>query len=314
MTFARAVSRAFPAIWTVIVLVGIVGGATATTPGGWAASLFVLVFFLVASWRFLVPGLVLAPAPAAPIAAIGVVAVAVRGWWVDGAVTDGVTDSASWAPLLLAVVAVVAAVLGPATGVRDPIGTPLTFPLREGRWLAVEGNGRIVNHHWPARRQQGAFDLVRLSRWGRSRAGFLRSTDDDFHAFGTPVVAPCDGRVTVAIDGIPDGVPDTARPAGNHVVIDTGREKVVLAHLRAGTVAVASGDTVASGDHLGEVGNSGNSTEPHLHIHAERDGRPLRLVFSDVRGRVGKGAVIRAGSTTAALPDRMSRTARRKDG
>jgi murein DD-endopeptidase MepM/ murein hydrolase activator NlpD len=67
---------------------------------------------------------------------------------------------------------------------------------------------------------------------------------------------------------------------------------VVLAHLRLGTVSVTAGDVVRVGQLLGEVGNSGRSTEPHLHIHAERDGTGLDLQFIGVTGGLYRGRTI----------------------
>jgi murein DD-endopeptidase MepM/ murein hydrolase activator NlpD len=80
--------------------------------------------------------------------------------------------------------------------------------------------------------------------------------------------------------------------AGNHVTIDNGHELIELDHLRQSTVVVGTGDRVRSGDRIGEVGNSGNSAEPHLHIQASRNGQPLRLRFTDVTGRLGQGRII----------------------
>ncbi|MCP2192707.1 Peptidase family M23 [Williamsia deligens] len=282
----------WPVIWLVIVAADTATGATVSTSGGWLAALGALVFFLVMAWRFLVPGLVLAPVPAAPICAVATAAVAVRGAWVDGSPFSGFRDPASWVGPALATGAIALAMVAPFTGVLDEVSRPMLFPLRDGRWLAVEGDGRIFNHHWPVPAQRGAWDLVRLGSNGRSRRGFRQAADGDFAAYGAPVVAPCDGTVVRAVDGLADGVPTTTHPAGNHVVIDTGSERVVLAHLHYGSVRVEQGQHVTAGVVLGEVGNSGNSTEPHLHIHAERDGVPLRLRFDDVRRRVGKGAVI----------------------
>jgi hypothetical protein len=37
-------------------------------------------------------------------------------------------------------------------------------------------------------------------------------------------------------------------------------------------LAVRAGDSVAVGEPLGRVGNTGNTGEPHLHIHAQRPG------------------------------------------
>jgi murein DD-endopeptidase MepM/ murein hydrolase activator NlpD len=77
--------------------------------------------------------------------------------------------------------------------------------------------------------------------------------------------------------------------AGNHVAINCGEFFLILAHLRQGSIAVAAGDTVKAGDILGQMGNSGNSSEPHLHLHAQRGlpeqarlaGEPLWLTIDN---------------------------------
>ncbi|MEH3155431.1 MAG: M23 family metallopeptidase [Gordonia paraffinivorans] len=286
------ITRAWPVAWLLIVAVDVVTGVTTTSPGPGMTVMGALMFFLLMAYRFLVPGLILAPAPMLPICAVGMVLVAGRAGSLDEPLLSGLGDPSAWIGLVLAVGAIVLTLIAPFTGVREEVSSPMLFPLRDGRWLAAEGDGRILNHHWPVPEQRGAWDLVRLGTRQRSRKGFRAVPDSAYFAFGAPVVAPCEGTVVRSVDGLPDGVADTDRPAGNHVVIDTGRELVVLAHLRHGSVAVSQGMTVAPGDPIGEVGNSGNSTEPHLHIHAERDGRPLRLRFTDIRRRVGKGAVV----------------------
>ncbi|MFE0461586.1 peptidoglycan DD-metalloendopeptidase family protein [Kitasatospora sp. NPDC058965] len=83
-----------------------------------------------------------------------------------------------------------------------------------------------------------------------------------------------------------------APPYGNHVVLDTGDAVVKLAHLRPGSVTVTVGQHVEAGRLLGEVGNSGNSTEPHLHLHAERDGQGLDLRFTGIRGPLHRGRTV----------------------
>lgn len=75
--------------------------------------------------------------------------------------------------------------------------------------------------------------------------------------------------------------------------VDTGREIVELAHLRPVSLTVSRGDTVRAGQLIGETGNSGNTSEPHLHLHAERDGVGLDLRFTGIRGRLYRGRVIR---------------------
>ena len=69
---------------------------------------------------------------------------------------------------------------------------------------------------------------------------------------------------------MPPTTDPTLHPVGNHVVIEVAPEQYLLmAHLRPGSVAVKEGDVVQAGDAIGLTGNSGNSTEPHLHIHLQ---------------------------------------------
>ncbi|MFE9603986.1 M23 family metallopeptidase [Streptomyces hokutonensis] len=177
---------------------------------------------------------------------------------------------------------------------RAPLSRPLRFPL-EGTWYVVQGGGRLLNHHAQVPEQRGALDLVALGPLGtRTRRGHDLTA---YAAYGRPVRSPCDGRVISAADTVRDQRPGEISyqpPYGNHVFLDTGREIVKLAHLRPGSVTVARGDTVRAGQLLGEVGNSGNTTEPHLHLHAERDGLGLDLEFTGVPGRLHRGRTVRA--------------------
>lgn len=179
-----------------------------------------------------------------------------------------------------------------------PLSAPLRFPFDTGSWSVVQGGGRGLNHHRSVPEQRGALDLVRLGPVG-FRTGVAAGRLDAYAAYGTPLLAPCDGVVVRAVDGLPDQPPGRLRYGplyGNHVAVDTGRELVYLVHLRPGSLRVAVGERVTAGRLLGEVGNSGNSTEPHLHIHAERDGLGLDLAFSGVRGRLHRGRTIRTRS------------------
>ncbi|MER9882371.1 M23 family metallopeptidase [Mesorhizobium sp. M0118] len=71
----------------------------------------------------------------------------------------------------------------------------------------------------------------------------------------------------------------TIATRGNHVIVDCGDFHVEIAHLQRGSVRVAAGAPVSSGDQVGKVGNSGNTAEPHLHVHAldpeKNDGVPM---------------------------------------
>ncbi|MEU7063850.1 M23 family metallopeptidase [Streptomyces sp. NPDC046161] len=175
-----------------------------------------------------------------------------------------------------------------------PVSVPLRFPLRDGTWLIAQGGGRGLNHHLPQPEQRGAIDVIGIgTRGARLKGG---TGPDAYRIHGAKLYAPCDGLVVSAEDGYTDQTPGVIRyepPYGNHVFIDTGSEIVKLAHLRPGSVTVSAGERVHTGQLLGEVGNSGNTSEPHLHIHAEREGVGLDLRFTGIPGTLHRGRTLR---------------------
>jgi murein DD-endopeptidase MepM/ murein hydrolase activator NlpD len=91
------------------------------------------------------------------------------------------------------------------------------------------------------------------------------------YVFGADIVAPCNGDVVAIRDGLPNRElmdPDVSNRYGNHVIVLCEGRSVVLAHMQRGTVGVRVGEPVKTGQKVGEVGNSGSTIEPHLHIHA----------------------------------------------
>lgn len=142
----------------------------------------------------------------------------------------------------------------------------------DGEWFVVWG-GRSLdqNQHAASPDQRFAYDFV-VRRDGATHRGDGR-TLSDYHCFERPILAPAAGTVVVADDGLPDqpiGSTDRAHPAGNHVVLDLGGgEFALLAHLEQGSIAVARGARVVPGQVLGRCGNSGNTSEPHLHFHLQ---------------------------------------------
>jgi hypothetical protein len=130
-----------------------------------------------------------------------------------------------------------------------------------------------VERFRPWRGQSKALDIFRITPLGLHKNGWQPTDPARYTTFGVPVLSPCKGEVALVVDGIEDmSVPvmDRDHMAGNHVAINCGDFFVILAHLRQGSIAVAAGDTVKAGDILGQMGNSGNSSEPHLHVHAQR--------------------------------------------
>ena len=185
-----------------------------------------------------------------------------------------------------AALALVAALLLHANRARRPPAgeiVDLAFPLHNGTYLVVNGGSvELLNAHLatlererarPYRGQSHGVDLVRVTGQGRRARGILPDDPAAYAIFGDTVVAPCTGRVVAAEDGHPDmspPLPDRAHMAGNHILLTCGTATVLIAHLQRGSVSVIAGDVVSVGDLLGRVGNSGNSGEPHLHIHAQR--------------------------------------------
>jgi murein DD-endopeptidase MepM/ murein hydrolase activator NlpD len=85
------------------------------------------------------------------------------------------------------------------------------------------------------------------------------------------VHSPCSGIVEEAVDHVPDNPPGMTDPqhvSGNHVLLRCGALRVLLAHLRLGSVAVITGEPLRGGQVVGRIGNSGNTNEPHLHVSA----------------------------------------------
>jgi hypothetical protein len=181
-------------------------------------------------------------------------------------------------------------IVGLALAGRRPPGdsVDLTFPLGSGTYLVVNGGSQaLINAHLgtlegerfaPYRGQSYGVDLVRINCVGLRVLGLLPADPSAYLIYGDPVLAPCRGRVVFAEDGAADMPPpqaDRAHMAGNHVILDCESVWIVLGHLQRGSVAVHVGQITELGHVLGLVGNSGNTGEPHLHVHAQRAGSTI---------------------------------------
>jgi murein DD-endopeptidase MepM/ murein hydrolase activator NlpD len=163
----------------------------------------------------------------------------------------------------------------------------LAWPLAPGDYLVVNGGSSLaVNAHADALDQSipahriwrgtaYGVDIVSIDAFGLRATGVAPRDPGRYRIFATPVLAPCAGEIVVAVDGLPDMLApeyDMANLAGNHVVLHCAKADIVMAHFRRGSVLVSAGARVSTGQKLAEVGNSGGTNEPHLHIHAQSPG------------------------------------------
>lgn len=172
----------------------------------------------------------------------------------------------------------------------DPLD--LEYPFA-GRWLVQNSPAdRVPSHGTTLFATSYAIDFVPVDDSGRSApftfGSLLRpEPPENFVGFGRPVLSPVAGTVVAIHDSELDHASYRGAPslgyaatqhrraragwpalAGNHVMIRCDEGVVALCHLQQGSAQVRLGQPVAIGEMLGRCGNSGNSTEPHLHIQA----------------------------------------------
>lgn len=162
----------------------------------------------------------------------------------------------------------------------------LRLPLQDTWHVLWGGRTWEDNRHASVSDMRFALDLLQREN-GSSAEGAGRKNEDYF-AWNEPVLAPADGVVVVAEDGVVDNQPNRAVGGnlyGNLIVIDHGTgEFSLLGHLKKGSLLVKPGDRLTRGQRIARVGSSGMSTEPHLHFQLmdtadwrSANGLPLQL-------------------------------------
>ncbi|MCU5212540.1 M23 family metallopeptidase [Bacillus paranthracis] len=143
------------------------------------------------------------------------------------------------------------------------------FPLNERALIGWGGDRLETNYHVIKPNERWAYDIL------IPPAEVKSSKLDDYGIYGAKVMAPASGTVVSINNDEKDLVPgsdDFQSMAGNHIYLrlDETGTFLVLAHLKKGSIKVKEGQHVNEGEFLAQVGNSGSSSEPHLHIHHQR--------------------------------------------
>jgi hypothetical protein len=183
-------------------------------------------------------------------------------------------------------------------------------PVR-GEWAAFNGPSNSSGHRrlvlaldgHVAIGQRFAIDYLQVDSMGSSRHGDALK-NANYYAYGTELLAVADGIIAATKDSIPENVPGANSRAvpitletvgGNYVAIDVGQGRYALyAHVQPHSLRVKVGDRVKRGQVVALLGNSGNSTEPHVHFQIadgptflSSEGLPYAIESLDVVGRCG---------------------------
>jgi murein DD-endopeptidase len=197
----------------------------------------------------------------------------------------------------------------------EPRAVAISPPVR-GDWAAFNGPSNTSGHRrlvlglegHTAIGQRFAIDYLQLDSAGHSsRPGSDSLKNSSYYAYGTELLAVADGVIAETKDSIPENVPgmnsravkiDMITVGGNHIALDIGGGHYALyAHVQPGSLRVKVGDHVKRGQTLALLGNSGNSTEPHVHFQIadgptflSSEGLPYALPSFEVIGRCGVAA------------------------
>jgi murein DD-endopeptidase MepM/ murein hydrolase activator NlpD len=159
----------------------------------------------------------------------------------------------------------------------------------EGAWFVAWGGRTLAqNQHAISQDQRFAVDLLVLRPSLQPSPGLIAewsagkshrsdgSRNEHYYCYGRPILAPGDGQVVDVKDGLPENKPGKfeANHPGNYLVIDHGRNEFsMMAHLKPGSIKVSVGERVVAGQQVAACGNSGRSSEPHLHYHLQNSPR-----------------------------------------
>jgi hypothetical protein len=160
----------------------------------------------------------------------------------------------------------------PSSHDKRPSSVRFRLPLDGPVTIGWGGDTPENNYHVSAPDQRWAYDLVVTEDGKTHRDEGLKL--EDYYIYGKPALAAAAGIVVSTVTDEPEsklnGTGKVKNAGGNQVVIEVGeKEYLFTCHLQPGSISVEPGQRVTAGQEIGRVGNSGNSSEPHIHIHLQ---------------------------------------------
>ncbi|MGN7477311.1 M23 family metallopeptidase [Solibacillus silvestris] len=184
------------------------------------------------------------------------------------------------------------------------------LPIHDEWFVFWGGANEFINYHYAYEQQRYAYDLVIINEGQSFKDSPI--SNENYYAFGKDVVAPYAGKVVSVVDGLKDNIPgemDEQNPAGNYIVIAHPNEEYsMIAHFKKDSIIVKPGDSVKEGQLLGQCGNSGNSSEAHIHFQVMdnadlHEAKSIRIQFRDghepIQGEIVKPALLMDSSDEA---------------
>jgi len=165
-------------------------------------------------------------------------------------------------------------------------GTPvkLILPFKTGRYYIFEGGNskkcNLINYHSAGslhtknnvnKSMQFAVDIAKLNSIGSFAESILPKQIEKYKIYKEDLYSPCNGMIIEIVDNMDNEEPFSGKHpynVGNHIVIQNDGINIVLGHIQRGSIKVKVGDSVSSGQLIANIGNSGLTEFPHLHIQA----------------------------------------------
>lgn len=185
------------------------------------------------------------------------------------------------------------------------------LPLDTTIAVAWGGGTEKLNYHVIDPEQCWAYDMF-VMKDGVSFIGDSSKLENYF-AYGLPILSPAAGKIVCTVDSFPDmpigvlGGGTMNNPGGNIIIIEVAsKEFLVLCHLKPKSIKTKVGDIVEQGQALALLGNSGNTSEPHIHIHLQdgninsvAEGIPLYF-----HNYIADGKIVKKGIPTGGVDDK----------